>query len=110
MYMKIVQCKGRPMQYTQPKQHIFNHTCPSSTYLGVDADGGEVAVLEQAGELHGSLHLGHEDHHLVEVQRVQQVVQLLVLVALIESGGQQYVHQVKMLGGGHTSSRTAQEH
>ena len=54
----------------------------------MDADGGEVAVLEQAGELNGALHLGHEDHHLVEVQRVQQVVQLLVLVALVQSGGQ----------------------
>lgn len=51
----------------------------------MDADRGEVAVLEQAGQLHGALHLGHEDHHLVEVQSVQQVVELLVLVALVQS-------------------------
>lgn len=32
--------------------------------LAVDADRGEVAVLQQAGQLHRALHLAHEDHHL----------------------------------------------
>ena len=48
----------------------------------VDADGREVAVLEQLVELLGAGHLGHEDHHLVELERVQQVVELAVLLAL----------------------------
>lgn len=52
--------------------------------VGVDADRGEVAVLQQLGQLHSSLDLGHEDHNLVEVKDIQQVVQLLVLLGFVQ--------------------------
>ena len=50
----------------------------------VDADGGEVALREQPVQLRGPRDLAHEDDDLVEVQRVQQVVELAVLLALLQ--------------------------
>lgn len=51
----------------------------------MDADGGEVAVLEQPIELVRSRYPGHEDHYLVELEGVEEVVQLAVLLLLVEA-------------------------
>jgi hypothetical protein len=48
-------------------------------HAGVDADGGEVAVVQQAIQLIGTSDLGDEDDHLVELEGVQEIVQLAVL-------------------------------
>mmetsp|Transcript_9195 Transcript_9195/g.16849 ORF Transcript_9195/g.16849 Transcript_9195/m.16849 type:complete len:392 (+) Transcript_9195:196-1371(+) len=53
-------------------------------HLSVNAHGGEVALLEEAVELDGALVLGHEDHHLVELEAVQQVRELAVLLLLLQ--------------------------
>jgi hypothetical protein len=50
----------------------------------VNAHGREVALLKQAVELDGALELGNEDHHLIELKRVQQVSELAVLLLLGE--------------------------
>ena len=46
----------------------------------VDGHRGEVALLQQLVELDGALHALDEDDHLVELERVQQVVKLSVLL------------------------------
>mmetsp|Transcript_13392 Transcript_13392/g.34357 ORF Transcript_13392/g.34357 Transcript_13392/m.34357 type:complete len:374 (-) Transcript_13392:267-1388(-) len=52
--------------------------------LGVDGDGGEIALAQQLVQCHGARDGLNEDHHLVEVQGVQQVVKLAVLVTLLQ--------------------------
>ena len=50
----------------------------------MDARRGEVALAQQAVELLGARDAAHEDDDLVEVERVEQVVELAVLLALAE--------------------------
>lgn len=50
----------------------------------MDADRGEVALLEKGVELGGARDRLDEDAHLVELKRVEQVVELAVLLALLE--------------------------
>mmetsp|Transcript_21625 Transcript_21625/g.37103 ORF Transcript_21625/g.37103 Transcript_21625/m.37103 type:complete len:220 (-) Transcript_21625:1322-1981(-) len=50
----------------------------------VDADAGEVALCQQPVQFVGARHLRDEDHHLVEFQRVEQVVELAVLLGLAQ--------------------------
>lgn len=51
---------------------------------GVDGNGREVALAEELVELGGSESALHEDDDLVELERVEQVVQLPVLLAFGE--------------------------
>ena len=48
----------------------------------VDGHRGEVALLQQLVELDGALHALDEDDHLVELERVEQLVELAVLLVL----------------------------
>mmetsp|Transcript_10062 Transcript_10062/g.30766 ORF Transcript_10062/g.30766 Transcript_10062/m.30766 type:complete len:252 (+) Transcript_10062:39-794(+) len=48
----------------------------------VDGDGREVALHQQLVQGDGPLHRLHEDHDLVELQGVQEVVELAVLLLL----------------------------
>ena len=50
----------------------------------VDGHRGEVALLQQLVELDGALHALDEDDHLVELERVEQLVELAVLLVLRE--------------------------
>jgi hypothetical protein len=50
----------------------------------VDGHRGEVALLQQLVELDGTLHALDEDDHLVELERVEQLVELAVLLILGE--------------------------
>ena len=50
---------------------------------GVNADGGEHAVLQQFTEFLRSLDLRHEDDDLIELDLVQDVIKLAGLVLLI---------------------------
>ena len=50
----------------------------------VDADGGEVALGEQAVELLGAGDRGDENHDLVELEGVEQVVELAVLLRFLQ--------------------------
>ena len=50
----------------------------------VDGHRGEVALLQQLVELDGALHALDEDDHLVELERVEQLVELAVLLVLGE--------------------------
>ena len=50
----------------------------------VDADGREAALLEELVEKLGALHLRYEDDDLVELERVEEVVQLAVLLVLLQ--------------------------
>jgi len=51
-------------------------------HAGMDADGGEVALGEEAVELVGAGNLGNEDDNLVELQNIEEVVELAVLLGL----------------------------
>ena len=46
----------------------------------MDAHGGEVALLQQPIQLVRAGHLGHEDDDLVEVERVEQIIELAILL------------------------------
>ena len=48
----------------------------------MDGHRGEVALLQQLVELDGALDRLDEDHHLVELERVEQLVELAVLLVL----------------------------
>lgn len=50
----------------------------------MDADGGEVALLQESIELSGTLNRLDKDADLVEFEIVQQVVELPVLLPLLE--------------------------
>ena len=50
----------------------------------VDGHRREVALLQQLVELHCALHRLDEDNDLVELQRVEQLVELAVLRILVE--------------------------
>mmetsp|Transcript_32415 Transcript_32415/g.81591 ORF Transcript_32415/g.81591 Transcript_32415/m.81591 type:complete len:218 (-) Transcript_32415:273-926(-) len=50
----------------------------------MDGDGREVALLQQLVQVRAALHRLDEDDHLVEHERIQQVVELAVLLRLGE--------------------------
>ena len=50
----------------------------------MDHNGGEVALVQQLVECGCALNALHEDHHLIELQRIQQVGQLAVLLSLLQ--------------------------
>mmetsp|Transcript_23195 Transcript_23195/g.59615 ORF Transcript_23195/g.59615 Transcript_23195/m.59615 type:complete len:401 (+) Transcript_23195:292-1494(+) len=53
-------------------------------HRAVDGDRGEVALGEELVELDGALDRLDEDHHLVELERIKQVVELAVLLLLAQ--------------------------
>ena len=53
-------------------------------HAGMNGGRGEVAFVEQSVELPGPGHALDKDDHLVEVEGIQQVVELLVLLLLLE--------------------------
>ena len=74
-------CNNQPL----PSQnHVLalhsSHLCHSA----VNADGWEVALVQQPVQLCCSCNVLDKDDHLVEVQRVQQVCQLAVLLLLVQ--------------------------
>jgi hypothetical protein len=54
------------------------------TNTGVDCRAGEVAFPEQFVELGAAQSRAHKDNDLVELERVEQIVELPVLLALVE--------------------------
>ena len=50
----------------------------------MDAHGREIALLEQPIQLVRAGHLGHKDDDLVEVQRVEEIVELAILLGFLQ--------------------------
>ena len=50
----------------------------------MDGDGGEVAVVQELGELRGASDALHKNDALVELERVQEVDELAILLLLLE--------------------------
>ena len=77
----FVEEAARPPTLT-PLPHAHPQHPPHPHPTRVDGGGWEVALVEQLVELPRPRHALHKDDHLVEVQRVQKVVQLAVLLVL----------------------------
>merc|ERR1719323_656550 len=50
----------------------------------VDGDGREVLLNQQLGQCHAPLHRLDEDHHLVELQHIQELKELAVLLRVLQ--------------------------
>ena len=56
----------------------------------VNGNGGEILLDEELRQCHTTLNALHEDHHLVELQNVQQFKQLPVFLSILQKINSKY--------------------